>query len=109
MRVTRIIPALILAIAVGCNSQHKPELTNKEKGRQQWNNARSAVLYQLAKEQYDAGNLPDCRKSLDQAQALNPENPAIHVLAAKVAIEQGLLEPAERELRDARAGDPNNA
>jgi Flp pilus assembly protein TadD len=109
MRVMRVVPLLVLAFTIGCGSQQKPELTNKEKGRKQWNEARSSVLYRLAKEQFEAGNLVDCRKSLDQAASLNPDNPAIRVLSAKVAIEQGLLEPAERELREARTADPNNA
>lgn len=107
MSMKGFIPVIALALLVGCANQTSSEdrLTQKEAARKNWNNARAAVLYKLAKEQYATGNLPDCRKSLDEALAHAADNVAVHVLSAKVWIELGKLEQAEHELQAARTLD----
>src|SRR5438034_6232839 len=79
MRTWHFVLSLILLAAVGCSSNsNKPkELTQQEQARKNWNMARAAVLYKLAKEQYDTGNLDDCRKSLDDANRMAPDNLAV--------------------------------
>jgi tetratricopeptide (TPR) repeat protein len=101
------IPLVVLALLVGCANQPSSEqrLTQKEAARKNWNNARAAVLYKLAREQYSTGNLDDCRKSLDEALAHAADNVSVHVLSAKVWIELGKLEQAEHELQTARSLD----
>jgi predicted Zn-dependent protease len=111
MRTWHLVTALVLVAAVGCssNNSNKPkELTQQEQARKQWNMARAAVLYKLAKEQYDTGNLDDCRKSLDDASRMAPDNLAVRILSARVSIELGKLEAAETELQQIRAADPTN-
>ena len=99
----------ILALCVAGCSNDKPEPTGREKLHTQWNNARAGVLYGLAKQQYEGGNLADARKSLDEALRLQPDNVSLRILSARLSIEQGKLETAIKELENVRAIDPGNA
>src|SRR5207248_1840685 len=97
----------LLAAMIGCASSHKP--TQKELATRQWNAARAGVLAGLAKDQFDNGNFDKCRVTLDEALRLNPDNASLHILSAKVGVEKGQLELAERELKQARTLDPKSA
>lgn len=104
----RLLAVLLgVLVVAGCSSQNKPGA--KDQARQHWNAARAQVLCRLAKQQYETGNLDDCGKSLDQAAAMDPKNPQIHILKGKLMIERGQLEAAESELRAAKALDEKNA
>src|SRR5437763_1809102 len=87
---------LVAAASAGCSSQHKQ--TQREQALTQWNGARASVLGGLARDQYNSGNFEKCRLTLDEALKLEPKNAQLHVLSAKLAIEQGQLEFAERAL-----------
>src|SRR4051794_25149987 len=88
-----LVLAGLLTGGCGSNATNKPkEPTQKEAALRQWNGTRAAVLYTLAKQQYEGGNFDDCRKSLDDALSYNGENPKLHLLSAKLGIEQGRLE-----------------
>src|SRR5262245_53939447 len=110
MRTRSIYPILLLAMLVGgCGSITKPHEPPKQAMTQQWNAARAGVLGSLATEQYKGGNLDKARISIDNAIALNPKNAKLHVLSAKISMEQGLLDSAEKELRLAQLIDPTVA
>src|SRR5256885_13326399 len=98
---------LVAAASAGCSSQHKQ--TQRQQALTQWNGARASVLAGLARDQYNTGNFEKCRLTLDEALKLEPKNAQLHVLSAKLAIEQGQLEFAERELAKARELDPKDA
>src|SRR4051812_38450816 len=87
--------ALLLG-ATGCG--HKTQQTSKQAASQRWNTARAGVLLTLARDQYGSGNFDKCRKTLDDALKLDPENAQVHLLSAKLSLELGQLELAEREL-----------
>src|SRR3954465_5501422 len=87
---------VLLMGATGC--ANKTQQTSKQAASQRWNGARAGVLLTLARDQYARGNFDKCRKALDDALKLDPENPQVHLLAAKLSLEQGQLELAEREL-----------
>ena len=76
---------------------------------QKWNDARSAVLVGLAQDQYEHGSFDKSRSTLDQAIAMTPESGQAHILSAKLYIEGGQLEAAERELAIARQMAPASA
>src|SRR6185436_364752 len=86
------------ALLGGC--QHNSSRSQKQQATEEWNGARARVLQSLAKDQYQTGN---------DALKLDPRNSGARVLSAHLAIEQGQLELAERELNLAREADPNNA
>lgn len=104
----RLIFTLITTAAlVGCSSESaKPPKAAVVK---QWNDARSGVLMSLAHDQYDNGAFEKSRQTLDEAIKLSPDCEPAHVLSAKLFIEAGQLEPAERELAVARQLDPTDA
>src|SRR5436190_9802249 len=99
MQFTKLIaiPAVLvlcLSVFTGCASK-PPEKTATQEGIERWNLAKAGVLYSLAKEQFENGNLDDSRKTLTKASAYAPKNGLIRILSAKVYIEQGQLEAAE--------------
>jgi superkiller protein 3 len=103
-------PVLALVLAVGgCNSSKSNQAAHKEHAQKRWASARASVLGSLAKDQLEAGNFDKSRKTLEEAQRLDPENVQLRLLYAKLAIEQGKLDEADRELTVARTLDPKNA
>jgi tetratricopeptide (TPR) repeat protein len=80
----------------------------KAAANKQWNDARAGVLASLASDQYKTGNLDKCQETLDEALRLEPENANLHLLAAKLGIEQGKLEIAQSHLALAGKYDPQN-
>ena len=100
--------ALVFATSAGCSSTAKTK-TQKEEATEHWNQARAAVLAGLARDQYQSGNFDKCRTTLNEALRIDPKNSRLHVLAAKLAIEQAELETADRELKTAREIDPKDA
>src|SRR4051795_10136143 len=111
MRLNRIAIAagiVVVLLAAGCQSgPAKP--TPKEEATKKWNAARAAVLAGLAKDQFQSGNFDKARQTVDDALRLVPDNAPLHVLSAKLLIEKGQLEAAERELAAARQLSPNEA
>lgn len=103
-----LLGAALLVSASGCQSG-KPTKTQKEQASKQWNDARAGVLGSLALEQYKGGNFDKCETTLGEALRLAPDNVNLHILAAKLYIEQAKLEPAAKELETARKLDPKNA
>jgi tetratricopeptide (TPR) repeat protein len=104
MKKTTLFAIAAVLAAAGCSTQTQHETAHAE-----WDNARASVLYSLATDQYQNGQFEKCQESLDQAIAMSPNDPGIHLLAAKVAIEQGKLEPAMAHAEQARKIDPKNA
>jgi Flp pilus assembly protein TadD len=114
MIISRLLPAAAFAVvivaAAGCESDSTAKQpTPKEAATAQWNGARAAVLGGLADDQFKTGNFEKSRLTVDQAMQLDPKDANLHLLSAKLAIEQGQLELAERELGAARTLDPKNA
>src|SRR5437867_2865776 len=104
-----LVAAAALAILVSAGGCQNGKERNTKAATARWNGTRANVLYSLAKDQFKAGNLEECRKTVNSALKLDPKNPALHILSARLAIEQGQLEAAERELADARKLAPNAA
>jgi tetratricopeptide (TPR) repeat protein len=104
MRICKLIaPFLGLALITGCSNNHASQT---QKTTQEWNSARASVLTGLARQQFNGANFDDSRKSIDEALKLDNKNPAIHILSARVAIEQGQLEVALNSLKSAREINP---
>src|SRR4051812_22454864 len=112
MRIRKVLPILALAAVVGCNSgpsSKKPEPTAKQQLTEKWNVARADVLATLATEQYSTGNTDKARATVDNAISMNPKSGMLHVLSAKIAMEQGQLERADKELQLGALMDPKIA
>jgi Flp pilus assembly protein TadD len=102
-----VAAAVLIALSTaGCgNAKNK----NSKEANARWNRARANVLCSLARDQYKGGSFDKCRKTLDDALKMDPQNPQLRVLSGKLSIEQGQLEAAERELELARKFAPNDA
>jgi tetratricopeptide (TPR) repeat protein len=102
------LTGICLFVLAGCNAGGLTP-NQKAEANKQWNDARVSVMISLATDQYKNGNFDKCHETLDQAMRLEPENADLHLLAAKLAIEQGSLELADSHLAEARKDDPKNA
>jgi tetratricopeptide (TPR) repeat protein len=102
----RLCFALVLMLGA-CSSVKEPSA--QQAAVRQWNDARSAVLVGLAGDQYQNANFEKSRSTIDQALRLSPENPTARLLSAKLYIEAGSLEAAERELMVASQSDSTAA
>ncbi len=98
-----VILTLCLSLAACGQTKKKQEVYDK------WNAARASVQGNLAAEQYKNGNLPDARKTINEALKLEPKNVAYRLLSAQIYIEAAALEAAQGELDTIRALDPKNA
>jgi tetratricopeptide (TPR) repeat protein len=96
------------ALVTGCNAGGLTP-NQKSQANQQWNDARANVLESLASDQYKDGSLDKCQTTLAQALRLAPDHVSLHLLAAKVLIEQNHLELAQQQLADAHRLDRKNA
>jgi tetratricopeptide (TPR) repeat protein len=105
----RAIIVLAMACVVGCAGNQKKQPTQKEVATRQWNAARAGVMAGLARDQYENGNIEKARQTTAEALRMDPTNPQLHLLAAKLAIESGQLESADAEVKRARELDPKNA
>lgn len=106
MRRAKLAIAVLVGLS-GCGSTASP--TQKEAAHKQWDDARASVLCGLANDQFRNGNLDKCEETLGQALRVEPTNPALHRLAAKLAIEQGKADVAEAHLAEARRLAPADA
>lgn len=109
MSTTKRISIIVVAalLVAGCNSN---SLTPNDKAvaHKQWNDARAGVLASLAEDQFKSGSLDKCQETLDRALGLEPDSAPLHLLAAKLAIEQGKLELAQSHLTLAGKCDPKD-
>lgn len=108
MRITQLIVPLVLATVVGCNMKDNHK-TQKEQATAEWNTARASVMGSLARDQYKTGNFDKARVSINEALKLNPKSGELRLLSARLAIEEGNLELADREVKQAQKDDPKNA
>lgn len=107
MRLIWMLPlALLIVLALGCSST--PQKSQQELAKEKWNHTRAMVLYGLARDQYATGNFDPARKTINEALAMDPNNGQARVLSAKLAIEAGQLELADRELAEARKSNPKD-
>src|SRR5690349_11705161 len=103
-----VVVCLAALVGGGCQHHRSSSPTQKQQAAEEWNDARARVLQSLAKDQFQTGNFDKARQTINDALKLDPKNASARVLSAHLAIEQGQLELAERELKLAREADPKN-
>ncbi len=88
-------------LLVGCQTTTATKVkqpTPSEEARAQWNAARASVLFNMAEEQFHAGSYQDCRETLTNALKMDDKSEPLHLLSARLAVEEGRLEAAVNEL-----------
>lgn len=107
-RIMLLAAALAVAAASGCAAPGPAAPTEREQAQKRWGAARANVLVSLAKDQYRTAQFDKARQTVDEALRLSPENAQGHLVSARLHIEKGQLESAERELAAARTLTPND-
>ena len=86
---------LLSTSLLGCagKSSHAQAVEGANK---RWHSLRSAALLDMAKSQFEAGSLDQAEKTVNDAAAIDADNPALHLMAGRIALERGQLERAFR-------------
>ena len=92
------------SFAPGCAS---PQSRARQESAQRWNRVRAQFKVKLASDHLSAGHVEDAATELAAAAQLDPANPELLTLQARVCLARGELLWAERLLEDVRAeGEP---
>lgn len=112
----RLIRKLLIALtasavltAAGCAPPKQTMSESRQLARERWADARSSVLYGIALQQFNAGDLDKSQKTISQALAADPERAPYLNLLARIQMERGQLERAYHTLEQAIGVEPENA
>ncbi len=99
LRVSAGTLVTLTSILGGCGAGHGAHTSRAaEEGQLKMSSVKSGVEYQIAQEQFLAGELSKATKTIEGAIALNPTVAKSHVLRARIMIERGELESARASL-----------
>jgi tetratricopeptide (TPR) repeat protein len=109
-RVRTLAPALAAAMlltgVVGCQKNHEK---NVNVAKDRYLQLRTGLMLQMAQQQFETGDLDIAEKSVKDAMTVDPTNPRLMVLGARIALERGQLERAYHLLNMAIETDPKMA
>ena len=91
---TLALTLLALTLLGGCanhRTQHEQWVNNADN---KWNGMRATALIDMARGQFESGQLSLAETTIRDAADIAPDNPAVHLLAGRIAVENGLLERA---------------
>ncbi len=90
-----MLPALLaVALVTGCSSKQGQHAKWRDAADERWNGMRAAALTDMAQGQFDAGQLDQAEATVRDAASIAPTDPAVHLLAGRIALENELLERA---------------
>jgi tetratricopeptide (TPR) repeat protein len=89
-----VATTLMMAVMVmaGCQSGKSNHEKWKQQATQRWHQMRSSVFFDMAKQQYEAGDLKRARKSVQKGLRVDSDNARLQMLAGRIALEKGNLE-----------------
>ena len=97
---------VLLAGLCGCQM---PQRKARVQAERRWRLARAEVTARLAGELLKAGQLDDAAEELAKARELNPDDPALTLLEARIALARADLEAAARALGQVPPDSPVHA
>lgn len=83
--------AVVVIAAAGCS---QPQHANRRDALNRWTAARGSVIYGLALQQFEVGDLDKAEKTCTQGLQTDPNNAMFFELAGRIALERGHLERA---------------
>lgn len=104
-----IIAGVGIALLAGCQSSPDHQKTQREAAQQQWNQTRAGIMHSLALDQFKTGNFDKARRTVDEALTIDPQNIQLHILSARISIEQNRLDQADQQLKQALVLNPQSA
>lgn len=108
-RVPAIGAVALLAATVVVSGCQAPQRQARAEARRRWRLARAEVTAKLAGELLRAGQLTDALEELDKARSLNPEDPKLRLLEARIALARADLPAAETALDEIPPDSPVQA
>jgi superkiller protein 3 len=88
---TGLLAASVGLLAVGCQSTSNHAKWKKQ-ANQRWHNTRSSLMLDMAQQKFEAGDLEQAKKNVEQGLKIDGDNPHLLLLAGRIALEQGELE-----------------
>ncbi|MBN1844893.1 MAG: tetratricopeptide repeat protein, partial [Sedimentisphaerales bacterium] len=85
-------------LMAGCQAQHQK---NKQAAMARWQAARASLHVDMARQQFEHGELPKAAKTLEGVLAKNPDYPEAHLLLGRIRLEQDRLPEAQKSLQTA--------
>lgn len=101
-----VLCAAVLVAAAGCAGQGKYTGDFKEQASLRMAGMKAATEYDMARQQFLAGDLAKAIRTIDRSIAINDQVARSHVLRARILFEQGRLEAAMLALENAIEIDP---
>lgn len=97
---------LLLTLAGGiacasCSELQTEQKTARQQAKQQWNDVRGKIKYQIAAESFSRGQLDVAQQQLDEVLAIAPNLPEAGVLQARILLERGEVASARTALQSA--------
>ena len=84
----------VLLAGVGCAQSPHEKL--KQDAQSHWSEVRADVKVQMARQQYDSGQIDDATATLQEALSYDPEFARAYALLARCQLESGLVKAARR-------------
>lgn len=84
--------ALLAPSLAGCNQSSLVE--EKADAKNRWLELRSSMMLDMAKQQFNTGDLTQAERSVKNGMSIDPTHPGLHVLAGRIELERGKLERA---------------
>lgn len=103
------LPMLAMLAMAGCTGHGQYTQDHKDQAQKRVAQMKSATDWDMAHQQFLAGDLPKALASVDRSISLNGEVPKSFVLRGRILIETGAIEQAEATLDRAIALDASNA
>tara|TARA_Y100000588_G_C14222052_1_gene911464 strand:- start:759 stop:1976 length:1218 start_codon:yes stop_codon:yes gene_type:complete len=100
-----LLPAMIIA---GCANQ-SGYASNRKHADERYHKMRGQLMLPLATQQFEAGDLAQAHRTVNEALQINPQSGPFHVLAGRIALERNRLELAHRLFNKATELDKNLA
>lgn len=108
-RTVLVVLGLSAATLAGCSGQHGKYTTeHKNQAQERMSMLKSGTEWQMAHQQFLAGDIDKSLKTVNRSIAINPNVPKSHVLKGRILIEKGRLEEARTSLLEAEKLDPKN-
>jgi Flp pilus assembly protein TadD len=107
-RLTILALAAVAGTLSGCGGHGQYTREHIAAANEKMSMLKSGTEYQMAQQQFLAGDLDKSMRTIDKSLALNPEVPKSHVLRGRILMEKGRLEQARESFVQAETLDEKN-
>jgi tetratricopeptide (TPR) repeat protein len=84
--------AVFAGALTGCQSKQNNHEKWVDDANNRWHDMRSSLMLDMAKQQFNAGDLKQAKKSVGEGLKVDPENAKLKLLAGRISLERNELE-----------------